>query len=645
MNESTNDLMRLKDQRQSNVVKSQVLLLAATVSVMHGFAAVRKIYFGERVEEIVSFFANDIPTLPSSYQPQFVGVHTFGDYLLMRSILDEPSLATPSGFQTPWPPMTYLLFSPLKLLPYFVGLGLFLMISLAALLWPILSASRRGNWSALESLAAALSIAVFSGPSIMALDRGNTVALLPALLFWHLKALRQSHTLGAVTTLVLAVIIKPHALFFVLIPAVFKNWKAVWLATFVALTLHSLGFLISGGGLIPGIMGVVGATAAIANDNLAQMSISILSLLQLIGSNTALQFFAWRHVISILLVLWVVLLVYFLPSSQLITRLTLIFSSYPVLIPVSPAYNSVVLVGLFAVIIEISGGRQKDLVTTEEFKSRYFRELALSGVVIFVQLVPIPISFLGSGSIQRPIASSVFLVYLFVISAQRLFPSLEKIRVSDARVIVLVVLAAIAVAVSQPRETNVIQSKFQVSGTASSEVNNGLCSVNHLQSRHAVISLTRRSEFPNLSGVAITSGAGDGSLRISLTERWGYVRFVDESGSRWSEWIEFEENSSQNTIEVRIDNSGLRSLIVNSKQIPVGKVQPLIDCLGLRILGIGQIGTFPPHEGRVGIFETRDPLRLLRWSSIIGLIFGTYLLGLRLASGSPRSLRESGRRH
>jgi hypothetical protein len=372
MNNSVRESLPNNSQWLSFIVKSQVFLLALTVSTMLAIAAVMKVYFGLSVESILSFRAADAPALPPNYEPIAIGVHTFGDYLLMNAILGEQALTNSSFFTSSWPPMTYILFSPFKLLPYITGLGLFLTFSVFAMSWPIISAVRRGRWTVLESLITVLAVSVFSGPFLMALDRGNTVAFLPTLLFLHFRMLRQGNSFGAVITLVIATIVKPHAILFVLISVIFGDWKIVRRVTLASGMLHFLGFVISGGGLIGGIRTVLAAMKVTSNELAPQMSISVLSLLSLVSPANGVHVYAWRLVVTAVLLVWVVSLLIALPPEMLISRLTLIFTAYPVLIPASPAYNSTVVIALFAIMIDQSTEWSNFTIKSKQSESQLY---------------------------------------------------------------------------------------------------------------------------------------------------------------------------------------------------------------------------------------------------------------------------------
>jgi hypothetical protein len=265
-------------------------------------------------------------------------------------------------------------------------------------------------------------------------------------------------------------------------------------------------------------------------------------------------------------------------------------------------------------------------IKSKQSESQLYQEYLLAGFVIFSQLVPIPISFLEIGSIQRPIASSVFLLYLFAVSIQRLFPKVKKFGISTRKLLVGISFVAVLGWVSLPQEVIIAQYKTRSSDVADRNLSETFCSVSHYQNRSAVISLTTQTRLPTSGGVTISNGFGVNALRLTVTERGSFVAFSDVENSRWAKWIPLEDKHGKQSIEMSINNEGLVLLFADGQQIPIEASKPLLYCSSLNISEFRLSGTTSRYEINFVVYEKGDPLRVLRWFSIIGVIFGSYIL-------------------
>ena len=143
---------------------------------------------------------------------QGIGEHCFGDFYYTLKFVNEsnPWSAGPN----PYPPFALLLFKPFSFLvskypESNVGLILYLIVMLISfLIVPVYLVLRK---KISKSIGFALSILLLTAtPTVIVLDRGNSIFLCVPLLFFFLKELSSKNETRAVLCLLLMVLIKPH---------------------------------------------------------------------------------------------------------------------------------------------------------------------------------------------------------------------------------------------------------------------------------------------------------------------------------------------------------------------------------------------------------------------------------------------------
>lgn len=559
---------RTATSRSSDDFMRLVVLLGTVLSlIMLTTAVVLKVYLGIPVESILSFPANDTPVLPAGVEPFRLGSHTFGDYALMHWLTKQPNLGFSEFFLSPWPPATYLFFSPFSFLPY--PLGLFLMLSLIALscMMPILHALSRSAWSELERLVALCGLVIFSGPFISAIDRGNVVGLLPALLYLYVTALKKGSDWSAVLLLVLAIVIKPHASLFLLIAIVFRCWKVVIRTSLLVLIVQVYGLLGSGLPLFEAVSRLIAAQVSISYDLPAEMSVSSLSFLQWLIGDRAFIIFDYSRLWVLLGICVVSMLAYRLSKSHPASMLILTFCTFAHILPASPIYNSVVVFALFGLFLgnslDVNTRVGKQLSAMKLSQS----ECALGGTLLLVEVIPIPISFLGTGSIQRPIAGFAYLIFVgFCVLL-----SLSPIRLSLTKW-VCSALAASLISVTGgllhlQKENTVLDFSARAPQTIPTIVSEALCSPNILSSRSARIVLkVPLDKAGRLSRIVFGTGKSDDALLIRTFPQQIQIRvpLLDDFERRVN-IIRFEDlsESGTNKVEIRIRNGQEMKIEIN----------------------------------------------------------------------------------
>ena len=131
--------------------------------------------------DIMSFHASDPTWVPDgSAMNPVVGVHYFGDYVLGRAWSIHPD---PYHLRLPaYPPLSLLLFKPFALLPYTAGVILYFLVSINVFMGAIFA--WLSHLPFYVRLISSTLLTIASYPSLVALDRGNQVYLMFALLAW-----------------------------------------------------------------------------------------------------------------------------------------------------------------------------------------------------------------------------------------------------------------------------------------------------------------------------------------------------------------------------------------------------------------------------------------------------------------------------
>jgi len=618
----------------SGFLKNQVYLMAVVMTVMYGYAAVRNFYFDEPIEVVLSFPASDLPVLPDSYTPKFVGKHTFGDYLLMNAINTGTNIANPTFFATPWPPATYLFFSPFRLMPYFLGLGLFLALSAVAMIWPVVYALRKSHWTPLESLVTVLATSVLTGPFVMTIDRGNTVAFLPLLIFGHLHFLSQRRTGISALALVIATIIKPHAILFLLISIHSKEWKLVFRVVLGALVVQVIGLLVSGDGFIAGIRGVLQAGTATSLDVPDFQSISIRSTIRQMGFELPFNLTVGNVVVSGVLLVWMIGVTFCLSRNRQILRYALIFGAYPLLIPASPAYNSTVMIALFAIMIQFVLETEKDKENTDHRRSELLNDYLLSGLLVFSQLVPIPITWTQLGSVQRPFAGTVYLLVLGYVTVQTLVPRVSQAGSLMSRRFVLALFIPLLGIPLNSRLVTIAEHRVKSSEVIPHSISESLCSTNYVRGRFVKVSISKPKTSMRSGVVKVIMGTGKYSSTLQLSDNWGFVEFRDTRGVSRSSWLRTGNNHDQTSLTVQIENDHGLTVSTGGGSIVNLPMAPALQCTLVRVIEESELSNqdgfvvdFGVYQ-RFGMFWYNGTIRFFPWIGLVLAMIGIYLLAL-----------------
>lgn len=215
-----------------------ILLVFSSVVAIH--------YFGKDPVTSLSYIPEDGFCRTDLHEG--VGVHCFSDYQFVVPFTSQPN---------PWDRYEgYLMNYPASgMLPHaFFGVvgrqtgepnaGLFgyLGLLIAALLVPAFWASR-GKSASIRVATLGL-FGLLSAPSIMALDRGNSIALVVPAVLAFLVALRRGNDRWAVIAIVLAALVKPqYALLFLVLVAM-RKWRRAGMAIAGVIVTNVLAFLV-----------------------------------------------------------------------------------------------------------------------------------------------------------------------------------------------------------------------------------------------------------------------------------------------------------------------------------------------------------------------------------------------------------------
>lgn len=403
----------------SSYVRTLLLVLSISTIISLSIAATLKIYFDYPVENVISYFANDSPApLPTNVEITTVGQHYFGDYLWAHLNSRAPNL-TESGFNsTPWPPATYLLLSPLSQFPYLVGLILFLLMILISCVFPFAHSLKSSTFTANERVMAVLFFAVLTAPVFISIDRGNAVGLLPAVIYQYFVALEQGNRTKTITYLVLATVIKPHAVVFIIPLLAQRRFRRV-LASFVSIAfVQFLGFLFSGGDLLTGFHSILRASASLEDSSPSFIFQGVLNCVVgipwIFGFRDAhfeemalnMNFFIVVSIITI-----ISCSIFRAKRSAFLEYSLLSCCAFGLVLPYSPPYSYVCTLVPIALLIRRSKMESGvSFAQREECVSRF----PILTVCLFLSLlVPLPIPYRGFASVRYPV--SVFLIVLLAI--------------------------------------------------------------------------------------------------------------------------------------------------------------------------------------------------------------------------------------
>lgn len=547
------------------ISKNLIVVLGYLTATSLLVSGILKVYWERDVERILSFYAFDPPVMPLGTSVRSFGQHFFGDYALLNIISRAENVAIPGFFPTPWFPATYLLFSPLTLVPYTIGLIIFLIGLVSASIWPISVSTRSSGFSKSDRFIAILFVGILSSPSLMTFDRGNPAGFLALILFVLITSIQDNNDRRAGVAFILGCLLKPHFVLFSLLFVAEKKLIFAFKCVSMVAIIHIVGFLTSGGNPIDGVRSVITNVTRISESTPAFEMQSISNVLSgLAGAFPTRSafldqfFFETRNLLSIIFLCWVGVLIHLSKRLEAPVRLTLICGLYPTIIPSSPTYNSVLFVGLFAAFLYQRSSKSERLsVWNGEHVSR--TSGAMIALVFITQLVPIPFAYRGQASLQKPIATTVFFIFI-------LFASLCAIRNQPPTIasfkrllqIALVTSMMILIVSFVPSESRVLyQQKVDFSDISEQKLTSDLCSVSWRENSSLIITLELRNVSLTSSGLLLSTGSGESGIRIEKAEMRVAGLVPSSTGQLMSVTGEIENEKSQQIIFIIMNRGDL----------------------------------------------------------------------------------------
>lgn len=206
------------------------------VAVIYG--GVRAFYFQVGFLESFSYYSDERPLnrivnawIGRDPSETLVGIHAFGDYLLLNVWAQFPDPWEQPGGVNYLPPVI-LLFKVMGHLPYGLGLTLFLIAIALCTILPMAIATR--GMPVTQRLLLVTTLAVLTGPALATMDRANNQGFLPILLFGFGVAILKERWGWAAVLVAIAACIKIYPI--VLIALFLALRKFSWAGVSVALT-------------------------------------------------------------------------------------------------------------------------------------------------------------------------------------------------------------------------------------------------------------------------------------------------------------------------------------------------------------------------------------------------------------------------
>ena len=215
-------------------------------------------YLGTPVNEVISAPAADGHCTAAT---DGVGTHCFGDYFYPAKLAaNEPTWVYPTIY-----PHAY---TASGMMPHVIadavgnavgseraGLLIYLLPLAVALLVPALLLAARLR--APQGLVMVIVLGVASQPFLLAIDRGNSAALVVPLLLWLGWATITKHWTQVGTAVVLASLLRPQFLLLALVLLAVRAWWPLLVTGLAAVGLNTLGFALWPGGFTTNIVGWV----------------------------------------------------------------------------------------------------------------------------------------------------------------------------------------------------------------------------------------------------------------------------------------------------------------------------------------------------------------------------------------------------
>ena len=266
-------------------------------------------------EHFVSYLGSDGPVgYADSVNPNRLGVHTFGDYLLPRwqSNLSSPWFITDTanGPRNNYLPFTMAVFWLFSAIAYWESFVLFMTIGTIALLssiWFSLSDEQSVNRAQLI-----ISSVILTSPFISLMDRGNIQILLTALIGVAVVLYMNDRKSWGAFALGLAIALKGYPIVFLVVWLRERRWKDCLISLSTAAFATILPLLFYDGGILRNLSRIfrnvrlneeMYAYESLAYNNSLKGSLLSLQNFQVPGISSAAQFgFEHIHFLNLLIV-------------------------------------------------------------------------------------------------------------------------------------------------------------------------------------------------------------------------------------------------------------------------------------------------------------------------------------------------------
>ena len=224
---------------------AHLFVIAMTSAVLFSVLAwwVAGSYFGVNIFSSISFFSDDGWCAPTDS----LGVHCFGDfhYPIKMAMSDNP-WSGEIGIN----PYTGLSMAPYWLFGHIievigsvnVGLFFYMLLLFASLSVPFFWVSYGGEFEFWPLMA--LCVGPLAIPGIMALDRGNSVALIVGPLLWFLVSFIRNDSRQIIISMAILVAVKPQYGLLVILLVAYREWKLFLRTGVVIAGTQFLGYLL-----------------------------------------------------------------------------------------------------------------------------------------------------------------------------------------------------------------------------------------------------------------------------------------------------------------------------------------------------------------------------------------------------------------
>jgi len=403
----------------------------SAVAVIYG--GFRAFYFQVGFLESFSYYSDERPfnTIVNQWigrdpSETLVGIHAFGDYLLLNVWAQFPNPWEQPGGVNYLPPVV-LLFKILGYLPYGLGLTLFLIALAVCILLPMVIASR--GFPITQRLLFVTTLAVLTGPAIATLDRANNQGFLPILLFGFGIAVLKERWGWAAVCIALAACIKIYPILLILLLLALRkfSWAGVSVLLSAGVVLLTMPMTSNAGisGIPDVLEGVLDFQEKSVNQFLeynTSLSGGLANALMFIGLDSAASWIALNAIVIIGIYALVVVPLLWIGAIPVWLRVILTLSLTTALMPITYPYALNWAIAAAAIAVWVS---RQDSVQTF-LSQRHSMLLALSLALL---LAVLPVLIPGSAEASRAagaaslasLATAILLpVTAFAVSRHRL---------------------------------------------------------------------------------------------------------------------------------------------------------------------------------------------------------------------------------